>query len=86
MAAQKPPQQHLTRETSLLGTTRSPTAVARAPTTSREMVTSAVNFGEISETGLGSVSAKVSPCWGNGRSRAQWRRSKQTRTLDIGPS
>ena len=34
VAAQKPPQQHLAGETSLLGTTRSPTVVARAPTTS----------------------------------------------------
>ena len=31
VAAQKPPQQHLAGETSLLGTTRSPTAVVRAP-------------------------------------------------------
>ena len=35
VAAQKPPQQHLAGETSLLGTTRSSIAVARAPTTSR---------------------------------------------------
>ena len=35
MAAQKPPQQHLAGETSLLRTTRSPTAVVRAPVTSR---------------------------------------------------
>ena len=46
VAAQKHPQQHLAGETSLLGTTRSPTAVARAPTTSREIATSAVNFGK----------------------------------------
>ena len=39
VAAQKPPQQHLAGETSLLGATRSPTAVARAPVTSREMAT-----------------------------------------------
>ena len=31
VAAQKLPQQHLARETSLLGVTRSPTSVARAP-------------------------------------------------------
>ena len=37
MAARKPPQQHLAGETSLLGATRSPTAVARAPVTSREI-------------------------------------------------
>ena len=35
----KDPQQHLARETSLLGATGSPTAVARAPVTSREMAT-----------------------------------------------
>ena len=37
VAAQKPPQQHLAGETSLLVTIRSPTAVVRAPVTSREM-------------------------------------------------
>ena len=36
VAAQKPPYQHLAGETSLLGATRSPTAVARAPVTSRD--------------------------------------------------
>ena len=35
----KAPQQHLAGETSLLGVTRSPTAVARASVTSREMAT-----------------------------------------------
>ena len=35
----KAPQQHLAGETSLLGVTRSPTAVAWAPVTSRKMAT-----------------------------------------------
>ena len=39
VAAQKAPQQHLAGETSLLGAIWSPTAVARAPVTSREMAT-----------------------------------------------
>ena len=42
----------LAEETSLLGTTPSPTAVARAPTTPREIATSAVKFGETSQAGL----------------------------------
>ena len=43
VAAQKPPQQHLAGETSLLGTSRSPTAVVRAPVTSRGQTSFEVN-------------------------------------------
>ena len=75
MAAQKPLHQHLARETSLLGVTRSPTSVARAPVTSREMATIGWGFGETSTLGIrrgqGQSQPRPSPRWGNGRSRAQ---------------
>ena len=45
----KASQQHLVGETSLLGVTRSPTAVARAPVTSRANFTLDIKSGEAVE-------------------------------------
>ena len=67
MAAQKPPQQHLAGETSLLGGrgggTWSPTTVAQVPVTSREMATVGWKFNEAStldiELGQGPMTTKV---------------------------
>ena len=72
VAAHKPQQQqHLAGETSLLAT-RSPTAVARAPMTSRERWP----FGwkhQRNQHSRYQVGPRSSPRRGNGRSRAQWK-------------
>ena len=56
----KAPQQHLAGETSLLGESRSPTAVARAPETSREMATNGWDYVETSILDVGPGQSPVS--------------------------
>ena len=83
MAVQKPPQEHLARETSLLGVTRSPTSVARAPVISGGSHIDS----ELHETSTllkkpgPSTQSKPSRRWGNGRSRAQWGSSRDVYSL-----
>ena len=65
MATQKPPQQHLQMETSLLGVTRTPTSVARAPV---------ISGGFVNQELIGNQNTRheAGPLrWGNGHSRAQ---------------
>ena len=66
VAAQKHPQQHLAGETSLLGATRSPTAVARAPWHQERWPQSARNFGEYGTLDIGPPTAHA------GRSNGQY--------------
>ena len=84
VAAQKPPQQHLAGETSLLGATRSPTAVARAPMTSKRdghnqletLVKPALSISSRAKV-LSQPRSTARP--GNGRSLAQWETFKMVR-------
>ena len=65
VAAQKPSQQHLAGETSLLGATRSPTTVARAPWRNQQL--------SISSWAKVQSQPRSNSHRGNGSSRAQWK-------------